>query len=82
MCPNDLYLNRLLNHVVEHMEEISLFVLPVKSEGDDDDAGSRAMQGSRTGDNPGVHSAASETSICFSAPDVTERPPEYEQNFK
>ena len=81
MCPNELLLNRLLSHLAEHMEEISLFVLPAISEGDED-VGSHTMRGSRTADNSDAGSAPSETSLDFTLPDATERPPEYEKNFE
>jgi len=69
MCPNELYLSRLLTHLAKHMEEISLFVLPSVSEGEED-VGSHAIRGSRT------------MSLPFSIPDSTERSTGYERSFE
>jgi len=81
ICPNELYLSRLLPHLADHMEEISLFVLPSVSNGDKDDS-SRAIQAARTADKTGMGSATSDVSLAFSAPDAKERPPEYQQILK
>ncbi|KAK0710658.1 WD40-repeat-containing domain protein [Lasiosphaeris hirsuta] len=81
ICPNELYLHRLLIHVADHMEEISLFVLPAVSDGDED-AGSHAIRGSRTGDKPEARLALSDHSLGFSSPGTAERPPGYEKSFE
>lgn len=81
MCPNELYLSRLLPHLADHMEEISLFVLPSVSDGDEDN-GSQAIQAARTVDQTSMDSAASAVSLVFSAPDARERPLEYQQTLK
>jgi streptogramin lyase len=81
ICPNELYLSRLLPHLADHMEEISLFVLPSVSHGDED-GDSQAMQAARTVDKTDMGSTTSDMSLAFSAPDARERPPEYQRILK
>lgn len=38
-CPEEMDLSKLLNHLAEHLEELSLFVLPIQVTEDDEETG-------------------------------------------
>ncbi|KAJ3580541.1 hypothetical protein NPX13_g20 [Xylaria arbuscula] len=43
LCTSELSLNKLLDHIAEHLEELSLFALPVNSELDDNNNSNRVI---------------------------------------
>jgi hypothetical protein len=50
LCPDELYLSKLQNHIAEHLETISLFVLPIV-EDEDEDADSDKVAGTGSKSN-------------------------------
>ncbi|KAF4454296.1 C2H2 type zinc finger domain protein [Fusarium austroafricanum] len=80
LCSGDLYLNRLLKHLAQHMEEIALFVLPASSD-DNDDVNSNAARKSRAEDinEGGLNTPLS--SLNFSEIDYTERSQQFAEDF-
>jgi hypothetical protein len=71
LCPSQLSLSRLLEHLAQHMEEIALFVLPSLSD-DDEDAKSNAARLSRDHDQNGQEDSPA-SSLGFSEIDWVER---------
>ncbi|RBR25764.1 uncharacterized protein FIESC28_01446 [Fusarium coffeatum] len=82
LCPSQLSLSRLLEHLAQHMEDIALFVLPSLSE-EDEDANSNAARLSRDQhkNNPEESSKAPTSSLGFSEIDWTERPQQDAKDF-
>ncbi|KAM0346235.1 hypothetical protein ACHAPU_005661 [Fusarium lateritium] len=78
LCPKESYLNRLLEHLAQHMEEIALFVLPSSTESDDT-ASDAARVNSLGKEEKELKTPAS--SLGFSEIDYTERPQQQTENF-
>ncbi|KAJ4006471.1 hypothetical protein NW766_010562 [Fusarium irregulare] len=75
LCPSQVSLNRLLEHLAQHMEEIALFVLPSLSD-EDEDTNSNAALLSRDRDHNNIEEEPKtpDSSLGFSEIDWTERP--------
>ncbi|KAJ4111334.1 hypothetical protein NW768_011909 [Fusarium equiseti] len=82
LCPSQISLNRLLEHLAQHMEEIALFVLPSFSD-ENEDADSNAARLSRDQDksNPEESLKTPASSLGFSEIDWTERPQQDAQDL-